>query len=234
MREQDAAVTNQSADNDLEHPSTRAWTSDNERPLRAAAGARAVPQPLAVSEDQTMPVEVVPYSPDWPLQFEQVAEDLRAALVHVRSAVVEHVGSTSVPGLSAKPILDIDVVVDGEEICGAVAALESIDYVHRGDLGVSDREAFQAPDAAPRRHVYVGVRGALSVRNHVAVRDVLRSCPDLREEYAAVKLALAADPSMEIDAYIARKSAVLQKVLAVSDLTSEERLTILRLNDPSA
>lgn len=181
-----------------------------------------------------VPVEVVPYSPDWPLRFEQVAEDLRVALAEVRSAVVEHVGSTSVPGLAAKPILDIDVVVGGEEICDAVAALESINYVHRGDLGVRDRQAFQAPDDAPRRNVYVCIRGTLHVRNHLAVRDVLRARSDLRDEYAAVKMALAADPSMDIDAYIARKSAVLQQVLAVSDLTGEERLQILRLNDPSA
>ena len=181
-----------------------------------------------------VPVEVVPYSPDWPLQFEPVAEDLRAALGEVRSAVVEHVGSTSVPGLAAKPILDIDVVVDGEDVGDAVAALESINYVHRGDLGVSDRQAFKAPDDAPRRNVYVCMRGTLNVRNHLAVRDALRARSDLRDEHAAVKMALAADPSKDIDAYIARKSAVLQKVLAVSDLTSEERLQILRLNDPSA
>jgi GrpB-like predicted nucleotidyltransferase (UPF0157 family) len=66
------------------------------------------------------------------------------------------------------------------------------------------------------------------------VRDVLRARPDLRDEYAAVKTALAADPTMDTDTYVAGKSAVLQKVLAVSDLTEDERLQILRLNDPSA
>ncbi len=116
-----------------------------------------------------------------------------------------------------------------------MAALTSVGYTHRGDLGVSDREAFKAPDDDPRRHVYVCRRGTLNVRNHLAVRDVLRARADLRDEYGAVKMALAAEPTMDIDTYIARKSAVLQKVLAVSDdLTPDERLLIRRLNDPSA
>jgi GrpB-like predicted nucleotidyltransferase (UPF0157 family) len=181
-----------------------------------------------------VPVEVVAYSSAWPQQFEQVADTLRAALVDVPTAVVEHVGSTSVPGLTAKPVLDIDVIVSAEHAGPAVAALEVVGYVHRGDLGVAGREAFAAPDESPRRHVYVCSAGTLNVRNHLAVRDTLRARPDLRDEYGAVKLALAAEPSMDIDTYIARKSAVLQKVLAVSDLTDDERLQILRLNDPSA
>jgi GrpB-like predicted nucleotidyltransferase (UPF0157 family) len=139
-----------------------------------------------------------------------------------------------VPGLAAKPILDVDVIVDGGDMHAAVTALVAAGYVHRGDLDVTDREAFQAPDEDPRRNVYVCRAGTLNVRNHLAVRDVLRARADLRDEYAAVKLALAAEPSMDIDTYIARKSEVLQKVLAVSDLTDDERLQILRLNDPTA
>lgn len=140
------------------------------------------------------------------------------------------------PGLAAKPILDIDidVVVDGEEMSAAMAAMEAMGYAHRGDLGVTDREAFAAPDDWLRRNVYVCRRGSLNVRNHLAVRDVLRGRADLRDEYGAVKMELAADLSMDIDTYIARKSSVLQKVLAVSDPTEDERLQIHRLNDPSA
>jgi GrpB-like predicted nucleotidyltransferase (UPF0157 family) len=125
-------------------------------------------------------------------------------------------------------------VVDADDLPAAIAALETLGYVHRGDLGVTDREAFNAPDEEPRRHVYVCRRGTLNVRNHLAVRAVLRSRPDLRDEYGAVKTALASDPEMDIDTYVACKSAVLQKVLAVNDLTPEELLHILRLNDPIA
>jgi GrpB-like predicted nucleotidyltransferase (UPF0157 family) len=180
-----------------------------------------------------MPIDVVPYTVSWPAAFDRVAANLRAALAQVPTATVEHVGSTSVPGLAAKPVLDIDVIVEEPDVPAAVATLETLGYVHRGDLGVTGREAFQAPDDDPRRHVYVCRAGTLNVRNHLAVRDVLRSRDDLRDEYAAVKLALAADPAMDIDTYIARKSAVLQRVLAESDLTDEERRQIRRLNDPS-
>lgn len=180
-----------------------------------------------------MPIDVVPYDDAWPALFERVAADLREALRDVPAARVEHVGSTSVPGLAAKPVLDIDVIVPAEDVPAAVAALESIGYAHRGDLGVEGREAFHAPDEDPRRHVYVCTEGTLNVRNHLAVRDVLRRREDLRDEYAAVKLALAADPDMNIDTYLAGKSPVLQQVLAAADLTDDERRRIWRLNDPT-
>jgi GrpB-like predicted nucleotidyltransferase (UPF0157 family) len=130
--------------------------------------------------------------------------------------------------------LDIDVIVAAHDVAAGIAALEATGYAHRGDLGVPGREAFTAPDENPRRHVYVGEAGTLNVRNHLAVREVLRRRPDLRDEYAAVKVRLASDPDMDIETYIARKTQVLQKVLAESDLTDEERVRIRDLNDPSA
>ncbi|WP_307853909.1 GrpB family protein [Nocardioides palaemonis] len=178
-------------------------------------------------------IEVVDWSPRWAEQFGAVAAVLHDALADVASARVEHVGSTSVPGLAAKPILDVDVVVDAADASAAVAALESVGYVHRGDLGVAGREAFHAPDDDPRRHVYVCTDGTANVRNHLAVRDVLRRDPDLREAYGSVKRALAADPDMDIDTYLAGKSAVLQQVLEASGAFSEAELAaIRRLNDP--
>ena len=85
-----------------------------------------------------MPVEVVPYSSDWPARFTRVATVLRCVLAEIPSAAVEYVGSTAVPGLAAKPIIDIDVVVDGKDLPAARAALETLGYVNQGDLGVSD------------------------------------------------------------------------------------------------
>ncbi|WP_210651954.1 GrpB family protein [Nocardioides sp. SYSU D00065] len=172
-------------------------------------------------------IEVVAWSPGWAAQFEDVAAVLRAALAGVASASVEHVGSTSVPGLAAKPILDIDVIVEAGDVDAAITALGTAGYVHRGDLGVPGREAFHAP-GPPRRHVYVCTAGTTHVRNHLAVRDVLRSRDDLREAYAAVKLALAAEPGMDIDTYVAGKSAVLQQVLAVSGAFDPVELDAIR------
>ncbi|MFC6288171.1 GrpB family protein [Nocardioides sp. GCM10027113] len=178
-----------------------------------------------------MAVDVVEYRPEWPARFEEVAVRLRRALLGVSSARVEHVGSTSVPGLAAKPVLDIDVIVERRDVGLAIRALEGLGYVHRGDLGVAGREAFRPPDQDPARNVYVCEAGTLNVRNHLAVRDVLRQRDDLRDEYAACKRALAADPDMDIDRYIAGKTDVLQRVLADSPLVSDdERRQIDRLN----
>ncbi|WP_370249878.1 GrpB family protein [Nocardioides sp.] len=180
-------------------------------------------------------IEVVPWREEWPAAFEALAASLRPALAHLPGVEIEHVGSTSVPGLAAKPILDVDVVVSRDQVPAAVAALEGLGYRHRGDLGVTDREAFHPP-AAPAgemaRHVYVCVRGTLHVRNHLALREVLRARPDLRDAYGAVKLALASEPGLRIEEYLARKSAVVQQALALSGLTVAEREEIWRLNDP--
>lgn len=163
-----------------------------------------------------------------------MAADLSTALAGVPVEAIEHVGSTSVPGLPAKPVLDIDFLVVAADIPAAVRRLATAGYVHQGDLGVTGGEAFTAPDDDPRRHVYLGTRDNLHIRNHLAVRDVLRTHADLREQYAAVRLALAADPDMDIDTYISRKSAVRQRVLAHGHLTADELRAIRVLNDPDA
>ncbi len=124
---------------------------------------------------------------------------------------------------------------DFEEVASVLrTALVGIGYSHRGDLGVTGREAFAAPDEDPRRHVYLCTAGTVNVRNHLAVRDTLRQRRDLRDAYAEVKTALASDPQLDIDTYIARKSTVVQRVLVASgEFDEEELLAIRRLNDPS-
>ncbi|NMM91578.1 hypothetical protein B2J88_46025 [Rhodococcus sp. SRB_17] len=179
-----------------------------------------------------MPVAVVPYSEEWPQQYEKVANSLRSMLSQVPVVAIEHVGSTSVPGLAAKPILDIDIIIQREHVPAAIGALSAGGYIHLGDLGVTDREAFCSPEGDPARHVYLCVEGTLHVRNHLAVRAVLRSHPDLRDAYGAVKRELANDPAMTIDRYIAGKCEVLQTVLDHSELTTDEKLAILQLNVP--
>ncbi|WP_341360899.1 GrpB family protein [Georgenia sp. M64] len=120
--------------------------------------------------------------------------------------------------------------MERHEVAAAARALVSIGYVHRGDLGLTDREAFTSPDHDPRRHVYVCVRGTLHVRRHLAVRDALRGSAELRDRYARVKIDLAADPDIGIARYIVGKSAVLQEVLMASDLTPAEKREIYEVN----
>lgn len=177
-----------------------------------------------------MAVTVVPYSVEWPATFERLAVELRSALAGVPIEAIEHVGSTSVPGLAAKPVIDVDVIVRREIMPDAIRALEAAGYTHRGNLGLADREAFLTPDDGLLRHVYLCVEGTLQVRAHLAVRDALRADAGLRKRYAAVKAHLAADPAMTIDRYIAGKSDVLQEVLAASSLTDEEKRLLYAAN----
>lgn len=178
-----------------------------------------------------MNIEVVPYSSDWAKQFHSLADDLSSWLESVPVVAIEHVGSTSVPGLFAKPIIDVDIIVRREWVGAAIAALSAAGYTHQGDLGVIDREAFLAPDRNPARHVYVCVENTLHVRNHLAVRNTLRQDSELRDRYAEVKRQLASNVEMDSAGYVAGKSAVLQDVLAVSDLTAEEKQLIFELNN---
>lgn len=177
-----------------------------------------------------MRVEVVPYDSAWPATFVAIEKSLRSALSAVPIVAVEHVGSTAVPGLAAKPIIDVDVVVAKESVDAAINALEATGYSCRGEMGIADRYAFYAPAESPEQHTYVVVDGCLSLRNHLAVRDVLRTHHDLRERYGRQKLELAATTWESIDAYTEAKSALLQEVLASGGLTNAELREINEAN----
>jgi GrpB-like predicted nucleotidyltransferase (UPF0157 family) len=177
-----------------------------------------------------MRVEVVPYQPRWQEQFGAVREDLLAALEEVEVIAIEHVGSTSVPGLAAKPRLDIDVVVAADQVAAASTALAAAGYTQLGDLGIPDRHAFRAPDEQPRRSVYVIVDGCLALRNHLAVRDLLRRDGPLRDEYSRLKLDLATRDYDDLEQYVVDKSPVLQRILAVAGLDADERAEIESMN----
>ncbi len=168
-----------------------------------------------------MAIEVVAYDPRWPAWYAELELRYRMALRQVPVLAIEHVGSTSVPGLAAKPIIDVDIVVERGDVADASAALEALGYVPLGELGIPDRWAFRAPAERIATNTYVTVAGCLSLRNHLAVRDTLRAHAPLRDEYAVVKRQLALQVD-SIDAYIAGKSEVLQKVLARAGFADEE------------
>ncbi|MCS6562494.1 MULTISPECIES: GrpB family protein [Curtobacterium] len=176
-------------------------------------------------------IEVVEYRPAWSERFRQLhdayAAALDAAAVPFRS--IEHVGSTSVPGLAAKPVLDVDVVVDAADVPAAVAAMAMIGFESRGELGVPGRQAFRTPERFAPTNTYVITVRSLALRNHLALRDVLRADPALRDEYAAVKRR-AASEAEDIDDYIERKSEVLGRILHAGGLSDDERAAITATN----
>ncbi|MGH3743041.1 MAG: GrpB family protein, partial [Micromonosporaceae bacterium] len=134
-------------------------------------------------------IEVVDYDPTWPERFEALRAEYAAALetAQVPVIAIEHVGSTSVPGLAAKPIIDCDIVVAAEQVVAASDVLVALGFEPRGELGVPQRWAFYEPERLVGTNTYVVVSGSLSLRNHLAVREALRADPALRAEYGAVK-----------------------------------------------
>ena len=154
--------------------------------------------------------------------FESIRADLAGALSGVPVVSIEHIGSTAVPGLAAKPIIDVDVVVAADQLDAAVEAMVAAGYDHKGDLGISDRHAFDAPFGEPQRHVYVVVEGSLAVRNHLGVRDVLLESTDLRARYGALKLDLGRQLLESRTEYMIAKSALIQEMLAVAGLNRSE------------
>ncbi|MBV9852758.1 MAG: GrpB family protein [Armatimonadetes bacterium] len=159
-------------------------------------------------------IEIAEYNPHWPDQFAALAEPVRRALGDGLVVSVGHVGSTAVPGLTAKPIIDLDVVIPSEaDLPAAIAGLAALGYVHEGDLGIPGREAFHWPPGTPRHHLYVCPQGSAELRRHVAFRDYLRTHPETAAEYAVLKRALAARFQTDRDAYSRGKAGFVAAVL---------------------
>ena len=172
-------------------------------------------------------IEVVDYDPAWPHRFEALRREYAAALAEADVPVVaiEHVGSTSVPGLSAKPVIDCDIIVAEADGAAASKVLVSLGFRPLGELGIPQRWAFKEPERLAGTNTYVIVDGSLALRNHLVVRDTLRADPDLRDEYAAVKKQVGARAA-NIDDYGRGKNAMVQKILARGGLSDAERASI--------
>ena len=175
------------------------------------------------------PVVVVDYDPAWPRLFAELQERIARAVGDLATSI-EHVGSTSVPGLAAKPIIDFDVIVPtAERIPAVIERLTGLGYRHRGDLGVPGREAFYRPPESVVHQVYVCVDGIASLRNHLAVRDYLRAHPEVAGEYGALKKDLARRFPNDIDSYIEGKSELLGRILAASGRLTTEEVDAIRV-----
>jgi GrpB-like predicted nucleotidyltransferase (UPF0157 family) len=172
-------------------------------------------------------IEVVEYDEEWPPRFELLRDRYSAALADrgVRVVAIEHVGSTAVPGLAAKPVIDCDVVVRREDVDEASSALVGLGFQPVGELGIPQRWAFKHPAGWPPTHTYVVVEGSLSLRNHLAVRDALRADPALRDRYAEVKRRVGA-AAADIEAYGRGKNAIVQEILRAAGLSDDERASI--------
>ena len=162
----------------------------------------------------TRHIVVMPYDERWTQDFEAIASEIREALGELALAI-EHVGSTAVPGLSAKPIIDIDVVIrDYTTFDAVVLALKEIGYHHEGDLGIAGREAFgyEGKEHLRKHHLYVCPQDSPELKRHIAFRDYLRAHPDAAREYGRVKEEGAMLYPHDIERYIEHKSRFIEEI----------------------
>lgn len=187
-------------------------------PACSTAGHHPAPAPgehggLKGGPKTAAPVVIRDYDPSWPGVFEMIRGGLAAALGELALAI-EHVGSTAIPGCSAKPVIDLVVVVKDRDAVGrAIEGLESIDYRHKGDGGIPGREALTPPPGWPSHHPYVCARDNRELGRQIAFRDYLRKHPDAVSEYSDLKKRLARKYRHDRPAYTEAKTGFVTAVL---------------------
>ena len=169
---------------------------------------------------KTKRVTVLPYDPKWRSDFEAIREEIERAVGDLILGV-EHVGSTSVEGMAAKPCIDLDVIIPDYSVFPAVVdRLRAVGYIHEGDLGIKDREAFRYKDKPHLRthHLYVCPQYSAELCRHITFRDFLRGNPTAAQRYSAVKLQAAQRFPDDIDGYIAYKSPCIEELYRMCGL----------------
>ena len=179
---------------------------------------------------------IEPYDPSWAAEFQKTKATLETILQGISYISIEHVGSTSIPDLAAKPVIDIDIIIPPSSLAVTRTALARAGYTDMGEMGVPGRYQFRqpgfgahqgtfgerAPDGALRRNTYAMIEGCPSLRNHLDVRRVLLENEGLREEYGALKWELAEREFEGIRAYGGAKSAVIRKILRKAGWSDED------------
>ena len=164
----------------------------------------------------TKHVVVLPYDEQWKQDFLKIKTELSNAIGQLIIGI-EHVGSTSVQDLSAKPIIDIDVVIkDYTVLEDVVSGLREIGYQHEGNLGIVGREAFKydGKEHLKEHHLYVCPEDSPELKRHITFRDYLRTHPDAVREYSQIKAEGAKQYPDDIEQYIEYKSPFIEKIYA--------------------
>lgn len=174
--------------------------------LAAGLGTKTTPA------TQLRKVRVVPNDPRWSHEFERAAAEL-AAVLGANLVAIHHIGSTAVPGIHAKPIIDLlPVVRDLSAVDARTPALEKLGYEALGELGIAGRRYLRRCDAAGQRthHVHVFEQHSPHITRHLAFRDFLRAHPEQAQHYSALKQRLAAAHPDDWNAYCDEKDAFVQ------------------------
>ena len=169
---------------------------------------------------RTKKVVVLPYDRTWKFDFEEIKREIEGAIGDFIIGI-EHVGSTSVEGMSAKPIIDIDVIIkDYAAFDAVVCGLEAIGYYHAGNLGIKDREAFKYSNKPHLRqhHLYVCPQQSEELYRHISFRDFLANNPEAVKKYSAVKEKAAQLFPDNIEKYIEYKSPCIEELYRLCGL----------------
>jgi GrpB-like predicted nucleotidyltransferase (UPF0157 family) len=171
------------------------------------------PDVVRPSRPHSGPIHLVPPDPAWPGQYAEVASRVRAALGPA-AVLVEHVGSTSVPGLAAKPVLDVLLLVaDPTDEAAYVPLLEVAGFLlHLREPGWHQHRLFRAHDPEVNLHVFA--EGSEEAERMLLFRDRLRSDDEDRKLYAATKQRLAARGWDRVQDYADAKSDVVEAIIA--------------------
>lgn len=169
---------------------------------------------------RTKRVIVVPYEEAWESAFEEIKNEIEGAIGDIVLGI-EHIGSTSVKGLSAKPCIDIDVIIKDYSVFDEIVRkLGAIGYIHEGNLGIKDREAFKYNDKLHlmKHHLYVCPQYSEELRRHITFRDFLRHNTEAVNKYSLVKEKAAELFPNDIDKYIEYKNPCIEELYSVCGL----------------
>jgi GrpB-like predicted nucleotidyltransferase (UPF0157 family) len=176
------------------------------------------------------PVVIVEYDSEWPQLFSEIAGHVRQTLPPTVLIGIEHVGSTAVPGLAAKPVIDMIIVIPSQaELSAAITHLAGLGYVYEGDLGITGRFAFRWPPGMPQHHLYLCSQDSEALRDQVLFRDYLRTHDDEARQYEALKRDLAMRFRHHRKAYSDGKTDYVHAVLEKTRTEPSERVSIPRI-----
>ena len=164
-------------------------------------------------------VLLLPYQPEWKTLFEQEA-DLLNSIMGAAAYHIEHVGSTAIDGMSAKPIIDLVVVINSLNEAGSwIPTLEAIGYEYRPDQGVPDR-LFLAKGPHSRRTHHLSLAEATSefYIEKLLFRDYLRSHREAFEEYLGLKQELASRHSLDRASYTEGKRVFVERIIQLAQV----------------
>lgn len=160
-------------------------------------------------------ITIVRADPSWALEFSKIRAMISEYIGDLIIGI-EHVGSTSVPGLGAKPIIDLDVIIEDLTYLPAIIKrLDSAGFDHEGNLGIEGREAFKRrfDDGFMPYHLYVCLKDNKALHEHIAFRDYLRSHPDDAKEYERIKQEQAKSFPHDIEGYVSGKQTFIESIL---------------------